>query len=239
MWTFNLPLLRVSVLYKHQNIPTAYQEDNEKYELIEFWLSEWWKGGKSVCVHRFSDACERNPSTAWDQKEWEKKEERWKSIGWIYLFSTQRRWNNRSFALEQSLLMMMNLCRTFLLATALRPCSSQSPNPADCNPSFSDSLPLRCLQPTLASRCTHIYKAGEKLQEMVSQCAFLKGQLRQKWKFIIDWSPSTRSRKVKCCFYWVMLNFNHSVKAQSCIKHFGCDLAHLVSSLAQRDHLIW
>ncbi len=106
------------------------------------------------------------------KKSERKKRKGGKSIGWIYLSSTQRRWNNRSFALEQSLLMMMNLYRTFLLATALRPCSSQSPNPADCNPSFSDSLPLCCLQPTLASRCTLIYRAGEKLQEMISQCAF-------------------------------------------------------------------
>lgn len=167
MWAFTLPLLWVSVLYKHENIPTACQEDNEKYELIDFWLSEWWKGGKSVCVHRFSDACERNPSTAWDQKEWEKKQERWKSIGWIYLFSTQRRWNNRSFALEQSLLMMMNLCRTFLLATALRPCSSQSPNPADCNPSFSDSLPLTLLTAHSHLRYTRLERSYRRCSRSV------------------------------------------------------------------------
>lgn len=41
-WTFNLSFLPVSVVYKHPNVPAAYQ-DNEKYERIEVWLIEWWK----------------------------------------------------------------------------------------------------------------------------------------------------------------------------------------------------
>lgn len=97
---------------------------------------------REKCVRAQLLRCLRKKSvhSMGSKKSEREAEERWKSIGWIYLSSTQRRWNNRSFALEQSLLMMMNLCRTFLLATALRPCSSQSPNPVHCNPSFSDSL---------------------------------------------------------------------------------------------------
>lgn len=75
MWAFSLPLLWVSVLYKHADIPTACQEDNENMSLWSFGsVSDEKEGKVCACTGSQMPAREIRPQHGIKKSERKKQE---------------------------------------------------------------------------------------------------------------------------------------------------------------------